>query len=99
MSFRLLIECTKDIDTLHIGFSDGTSSFVEKPKTPKDPKIDAPKKTKPKEYKEEYESQDENVDWNEYLQPINMEIVDLPSVPTVGDRGVNVAGEMKNAEF
>ena len=30
MSFRLLIECSKDIDELHINFSDGTSSVVQK---------------------------------------------------------------------
>lgn len=30
MSFRLLIECSKDIDELHINFSDGTSSVVGK---------------------------------------------------------------------
>lgn len=28
--FRLLIECTKDIDTLQINFSDGTSVITEK---------------------------------------------------------------------
>lgn len=33
MSFRLLIECSKDIDELHINFSDGTSSIVSKDDT------------------------------------------------------------------
>lgn len=37
--FRLLIECTKDIDTLQINFSDGTSVITEKTENSRNDKI------------------------------------------------------------
>lgn len=37
--FRLLIECTKDIDTLQINFSDGTSVITEKTEKSRNDKI------------------------------------------------------------
>lgn len=37
--FRLLIECTKDIDTLQINFSDGTSVMTEKAEKSRNDKI------------------------------------------------------------
>lgn len=37
--FRLLIECTKDIDTLQINFSDGTSVMTEKTEKSRNDKI------------------------------------------------------------
>lgn len=54
MSFKLLIECSKDIDELHINFSDGTSTVTTKDGTeiqgkkhksspkPQKPKVDKP---------------------------------------------------------
>lgn len=51
--FKLLIECTKDIEKLHIDFSDGTSVVQDaQPKSPKTPKKNNPgenKKEKPQD--------------------------------------------------
>lgn len=96
MAFKLLIECSKDIDKLSIDFSDGTSSVIESP--------EAPKKVEPRERKkvskensspmraEEFLDVDEfNNDYTE----ISSEVIELPKI-NLGERPVKVANELQN---
>lgn len=46
MAFKLLIECSKDIDKLSIDFSDGTSVIQESPDKPDKPEIEKHQDTK-----------------------------------------------------
>lgn len=103
MSFKLLIECSKDIDELHINFSDGTTTTVEKPKETASKK-EFKEIKKPKITKEQYSSDNtddtDDTDWGSYLGEKNVEKISPPSIPDIDiDREINVAGEMKNAEF
>jgi len=92
--FELSIKCSKDIDELHIDFSDGSSTVVEKPK---EKKVTTPKKkTSEKLIKTKY--QDDEVDWDEYTGGISQEVVKLPEIPKT-DRNVSVSEDMKNAEY
>lgn len=58
--FKLSIECSKDIDELHINFSDGSSTVVEKPSNK--PNNETPKRKKPLvEYAEKTDNKSEKV--------------------------------------
>lgn len=103
MSFRLLIECTKDIDELHINFSDGTSTVVE---SPRDEKV---QKT-PKEPRPERSDQDKTrvrspgshkgaiLDTDVDFGSVSQEVVKPPEIQT-SERPVKVAEELQNFDF
>jgi len=93
--FELSIKCSKDIDELHINFSDGTSTIVEK--TSKSSRPSRPKSQKKKDKVSEIK--DEDVNWDDYLGEINTEIINPPNIPDIPQRDINVAKEMENAEF
>lgn len=83
MGFKLLIECSKDIDELHINFSDGTSvvthSENENRTTHRQPK-------------------DEVLDFDEEEIGQQEEVVDRPFIPDKTDE-ISVADEIQNLEI
>ena len=102
MSFRLLVECSKDIDELHINFSDGTSSVVQKeperkksesressdvPTKPSEPKI-------PKEPRKKLETYlDTETDFS-----VEQEAVQKPIIQEV-QRPAKVSEELQNLDI
>lgn len=104
MTFRLLIECTKDIDKLSIDFSDGTSMVQHTPSPESKPRV-------PRTPKEKV-SDDDQIDVpvsrpsrkNDFLDTdaefgsVSQEVVPLPSIPTEV-RPVKVAEELQNMNF
>ena len=96
MSFRLLIECSKNIDELHINFSDGTSSVVEKPDKPKVSK-ELEKVKEPKERKEPRKSLDTYLDTEEDYS-IQQEIIKKPEIAEL-NRPAKVSDELQNLDF
>lgn len=102
MSFRLLVECSKDIDELHINFSDGTSSVVEKPDKPKQiDKSAEVQKTKiskeSKEHKEPRKSLDTYLDTEEDYT-VQQEIIKKPEIAEL-NRPAKVSDELQNLDF
>lgn len=89
MSFRLLIECTKDISELHINFSDGTS-IVKEAKSEK--KI-SEKNDKPKKNNSQY-LDTESEDSSSYKS----EIIEKPVISDK-DRPIKVATELQNLDI
>lgn len=98
MSFRLLIECSKDIDELRINFSDGTSSVVEKQKETNEPKIPKESKEK-KEIKEPKERKklDTYLDTEEDYE-IAQEVVTKPEIADL-QRPAKVSDELQNLDI
>ena len=92
MSFRLLIECSKDIDSLSIDFSDGTSEVVESapPKKKKKPRLT--RDALPK-YADETA-----LDTSGNFGGISDEVVALPNIQD-RDRDPSVAPELQNFEM
>jgi hypothetical protein len=102
MSFRLLIECTKDIDELHINFSDGTSSVVSKdnkPKQEKSEKSENNESTKNSKYKEKEFRRplDTYLDTEDDIAPIKSEKIELPVIPD--KQSFKVADELQNLDI
>lgn len=112
MSFRLLIECSKDIDELHINFSDGTSSIVskddndyQKPKELKEHREQKEKqypKVKPKEEKEHRRPLDTYLDTEDDVTQTNrsssaQEKIVLPVIPD--KQSFKVADELQNLDI
>ena len=98
MAFKLLIECSKDIDELHINFSDGTSSVVSK--EPKEPKENKTEKIQ-KETKEPILPKRKNLE--EYLDTdtdfsINQEVIEKPVIQDL-IRPPKVTDELQNLDF
>lgn len=96
--FKLLIECSKDIDTLSINFSDGTTVVTESSKEQKEQK--STKETKePKDVKRPNERKqldkylDTDVDFN-----IDQTVVEKPVIADL-DRPAKVSEEIQNFEF
>ena len=104
MAFKLLIECSKDIDELHINFSDGTSSVVSKePKENKTEKIQKENKesNEPSKPKEPILSKRKNLE--EYLDTdtdfsINQEVIEKPVIQDL-IRPPKVTDELQNLDF
>lgn len=110
MSFRLLIECSKDIDELHINFSDGTSSVVskndndyQKPKETKENRENKQyPKVKPKEEKENRRPLDTYLDTEDDVKQTNQsssaqEKIVLPVIPD--KQSFKVADELQNLDI
>ena len=101
MAFKLLIECSKDIQFLQINFSDGTSVVTSKePKEPKEPKenreIKEPKepilpKAPKRKNLEEY--LDTDTDFS-----INQEVIEKPVIQDL-IRPPKVTDELQNLDF
>ena len=102
--FKLLIECSKDIDELHINFSDGTSTVVEKPdkKNQKESEsvesIDSKKSEKTiKDNKEPRKKLDSYLD-TDVDYSISQEVDEKPSIPDI-KRPPKVSDELQNFNF
>ena len=100
--FRLNIECTKDIDELHINFSDGTSAIVEKTDKHKTSNESyqnqtSQKNQKKQNHKKEQSIQDIDIDFSEECS-VSQEKVELPTINTE-NRPVKVADELQNLDI
>lgn len=114
MSFRLLIECSKDIDELHINFSDGTSSIVskddndyQKPKELKEHREHREQKekqypkVKPKEEKEHRRPLDTYLDTEDGVkQSSQSSAQEKITLPIIPDKqSFKVADELQNLDI
>ena len=96
MAFKLLIECSKDIDELHINFSDGTSVVTHTPDKPKKKlntheDVGAKKKEINKPFKKD-KFINTDVD---YSESIDTSIINKPNI-NKSDRPIIVADELQN---
>lgn len=92
MAFKLLIECSKDIQFLQINFSDGTSSVVSKePKENREPKEPILPKAPKRKNLEEY--LDTDTDFS-----INQEVIEKPVIQDL-IRPPKVTDELQNLDF
>ena len=102
MTFRLLIECTKDIDKLSIDFSDGTSMVQHTPDTDPKPKNSNPRVKRPEGQRHDEVStpsrKDAFIDTDTEFGSVSQEVVSLPTISTAG-RPVKVAEELQNMDF
>ena len=89
MAFKLLIECSKDIQFLQINFSDGTSVVTSKePKENREPILPkAPKRKNLEEYL------DTDTDFS-----INQEVIEKPVIQDL-IRPPKVTDELQNLDF
>ena len=92
MAFKLLIECSKDIQFLQINFSDGTSVVTskepEKNREPKEPILPkAPKRKNLEEYL------DTDTDFS-----INQEVIEKPVIQDL-IKPPKVTDELQNLDF
>ena len=100
MAFKLLIECSKDIQFLQINFSDGTSVVTSKePEKNKEPKLEKAKEQK--EPKEPVLPKRKNLE--EYLDTdtdfsINQEVIEKPVIQDL-IRPPKVTDELQNLDF
>lgn len=107
MSFKLLIECSKDIDKLSIDFSDGSSvvthsessgssdlneTISNKPKAKKSNFKEQPKKEQPKKRNESF------LDTDEIYADVSQDVIALPEISD-NKRPVKVAEEIQNLEL
>jgi hypothetical protein len=110
MAFKLLIECSKDIDKLSIDFSDGTSVIQESPDKPDKPKIEkhqdirkptkntSKSKSNPDKQKVQ-NNQDDLLDLGAYDDnPVQSDVVQKPVIED-RERGVKVAEELQNLDI
>ena len=101
MAFKLLIECSKDIQFLQINFSDGTSVVTSKePKEPKENKTEKIQKEN-REPKEPILPKRKNLE--EYLDTdadfsINQEVIEKPVIQDL-IRPPKVTDELQNLDF
>ena len=84
MAFRLLVECSKDIDKLEIDFSDGTSVIRH---TGESPDVALPKR------KGDFLSTDDIP-----VEEISQEIIQKPFIDDI-KKGINVAPELQNLDI
>lgn len=112
MAFKLLIECSKDIDKLSIDFSDGTSVIQESPDKPEIEKHQdiksstrTPRKSKKKESSENPDkpkmqnNQDTFLDLDAYDDvPVQSDVVQKPVIED-RERDVKVAEELQNLDI
>lgn len=89
--FRLLIECSKDIDKLQIDFSDGTTVVNEKPKT--SAKQNSENISKQREMKKE-----QILSLTDYDDAVQQDIIEKPFIPDI-QRNTKVAEELQNLNF
>lgn len=100
--FKLNIECTKDINELHITFADGTcvvtsngnSNVASSPRVPREPK---PQKESPIKG-ERQERREEFLDLDADFGQVSQDVVKPPDIQRV-DRPANVASELQNLDI
>lgn len=110
MGFELHITCSKDIDELHINFSDGTSSVVskndnenqnvkEKKENRETKNVQTYPKTKPKEDKESRRPLDTYLDTEDDSRDVQkkQEKIELPVIPD--KQSFKVADELQNLDI
>jgi hypothetical protein len=95
--FELSIKCTKDIDELHINFSDGSSVVTTKPvpdvpDVPKEPK----QESRPERTSSSHQSQ--TLDLDAEFGGISQEVIKPPQINRE-EREVKVAEELQNFDF
>ena len=105
--FKLLIECSKDIDELHINFSDGTSTVVEKSDKKNQKGSEPVESVEPvnskksekiiKDNKEPRKKLDSYLD-TDVDYSISQEVVEKPSIPDI-ERPPKVSDELQNFNF
>lgn len=109
MSFRLLIECSKEISELHINFTDGTS-VVKSSDEPSEPKAEKPKRKPEKTEhlnKTKESVQSESVKDNNYHNYLDVDAFDEVKTksaeiikPEIPDKsGYKVAEELQNLDI
>jgi hypothetical protein len=92
--FKLVIECSKDIDNLSINFTDGTSVVTEsKPKETKEAKVKEIKESK----KPERKPLDSYLDTEDDYE-IQQEVVQKPFIQDV-QRPAKVSEELQNLDL
>lgn len=103
--FKLNIECTKDIDELHINFSDGSSVVTTVPTSKSKKQSDGTEQPKEqsKESKEsvvhqKVQKQEAFLDTEADFGGISQEVVKPPQIERE-EKGVNVAQELQNFDF
>ena len=93
--FKLVIECSKDIDNLSINFSDGTSVVTESaPREPKEPKIKEVKESKEPKQRKKLDTYLDTEDDYEMTQ----EVVEKPIIQDV-QRPAKVSDELQNLDI
>jgi hypothetical protein len=98
--FKLNIECTKDINELHITFADGSSvvtsnsspNVVSPPRVPREPRETKPQEQKQPVRKEEF------LDLDTDFGNVSQEVIQLPEINTAS-RPVKVASELQNLDI
>ena len=97
MAFKLVIECSKDIDKLHIDFTDGTSVVTESKVEEKPEKINPTSRGKSSSTKSS-KKQEKLLDTDEdYSVAHESDIIQLPEIKE-NDRPVSVADELQNLD-
>ena len=96
--FRLNIECSRDIDELHINFSDGTSVITTKPEKIKQEKEILQTNEKSPAHQKVNRKQEKFLDTDNDLSEVSQETVKLPDI-TIPDRPVKVATELQNLDI
>lgn len=98
--FKLLIECTKDIESLSINFADGTSVVKEKSKP-----LDSPESKKKPKVKDSLDSTEsfnkakgELLDTDVDFNSMKSEVIKKPEIHDK-IRDAKVANEIQNLEF
>jgi hypothetical protein len=91
--FRLNIECSKDIDELHINFSDGSSVVTTKPSNDVQPET-APVTETHQETRRKGQDLDLDMEFGE----VSQEVIKPPEIESV-QREVKVAQELQNFDF
>jgi hypothetical protein len=95
-NFELHIQCSKEFDTLHIDFSDGTNSVVyskDKPEKLKSPNV----QTKKVQKQQKPSVRGEELDLD-YETPLSQEVVQKPEIKSF-DRPVKVADELQGLDI
>jgi hypothetical protein len=97
--FKLNIECTKDINELHINFADGTSVISsskhnDMASTPRVPRESKPKESTPRPTGRREELLDLDADFG----GVSQDVVKPPDIQ-MQQRPVKVATELQNLDF
>lgn len=97
--FKLLIECTKEIDELHINFSDGTTSIIDSKNESKNEKVEKPEKIKntTKQTNEYRKPLTDYLDTNDTTS-VNQEVIEKPIISEV-TRKPNIDNNLQNLDI
>lgn len=92
--FKLNIECTKDIDELHINFSDGTVTSVTNPEKNVEEKVH----TKVEQPTAAPQQKGDFLDIDTDFGGVSQEVIRPPEISRE-DKPVKVADELQNFDF